>query len=265
MPALTYVGARRAAEAVAAGAERGVAPVCAVVDAGGELLYLWRPEEAQVASVGVATDKARTAAIYRRPSKDFEDQAVQRAGSALHLARAVPLQGGIPIVRRRAGGRRGRRQRRLISRRGPRARRARRDGPSPQPVARRPRGLRRESRGVTVLTQASRHDVAAHPSRARGAAARLSRRGHRPSDRRGRRLGGRTVALLRRACGGDRFRRGRPPRTWARACVPNRTYDVAPHAEGADYDDSTGGCSRRPRPSFASARAGCASTGTEST
>jgi glc operon protein GlcG len=97
-PSLTYHGARRAAEAVAAEcSKRGVAPVCAVVDAGGELIYLWRPEKAQVASVGVATDKARTAAIYRRPSKDFEDQAAGGRASALHLARAVPLQGGIPI------------------------------------------------------------------------------------------------------------------------------------------------------------------------
>ena len=61
-------------------------------------MYLWRPDRAQVASVGVATDKARTAAIYRRPSKDFEDQASGGRASALHLARAVPLQGGIPIV-----------------------------------------------------------------------------------------------------------------------------------------------------------------------
>jgi glc operon protein GlcG len=99
VPALTYDGARRAAELVAQEcSRRDVAPVCAVVDAGGELLYLWRPEQAQVASVGVATDKARTAAIYRRPSKDFEDQAAGGRASALHLARAVPLQGGIPVV-----------------------------------------------------------------------------------------------------------------------------------------------------------------------
>jgi uncharacterized protein GlcG (DUF336 family) len=45
----------------------------------------------------VTTDKARTAAIYRRPSKDFEDQASGGRPSALHLARAVPLQGGEPI------------------------------------------------------------------------------------------------------------------------------------------------------------------------
>ena len=46
----------------------------------------------------MTTDKARTAAIYRRPSKDFEDQASQGRPSALHLARAVPLQGGMPIT-----------------------------------------------------------------------------------------------------------------------------------------------------------------------
>ena len=98
--ALTYEGARRAAEAVnAVAAERGVEPVVAVVDAGGDLLYLLRPDGAQVASANVSVDKARTAAIYRRPSKDFEDQASNGRPSALHLARAVPLQGGMPILK----------------------------------------------------------------------------------------------------------------------------------------------------------------------
>ena len=69
VPVLTQDGARAAAEAAGAAAtDRGVAPVAAVVDAGGALLYLWRPDAAQVASVEVATDKARTAAIYRRPA-----------------------------------------------------------------------------------------------------------------------------------------------------------------------------------------------------
>jgi glc operon protein GlcG len=99
VPAITREGARLVAEAAGAEAtRRGVAPVVAVVDAGGELVHLWRPDAAQVASVGVATDKARTAAIYRRPSKDFEEQATGGRPSALHLARAVPLQGGIPLV-----------------------------------------------------------------------------------------------------------------------------------------------------------------------
>jgi glc operon protein GlcG len=98
---LAQEGARLAAEAAASAAEeRGVAPVVSAVDSGGALIYLHRPDRAQVASVEVTTDKARTAAIYRRPSKDFEDQAAGGRPSALHLARAVPLQGGIPIEHR---------------------------------------------------------------------------------------------------------------------------------------------------------------------
>jgi glc operon protein GlcG len=99
VPAITQLLARTAADAAAAVATtRDVAPVVAVVDAGGELVHLWRPDSAQVASVGVATDKARTAALFRRPSKDFEDQAAGGRPSALHLAGAVPLQGGMPIT-----------------------------------------------------------------------------------------------------------------------------------------------------------------------
>ncbi len=97
--ALTYEGAKRVAEAAdRLSVARGVAPVVAVVDAGGDLIYLLRPDAAQVASTNVSVDKARTAAIYRRPSKDFEDQASSGRPSALHLARAVPLQGGMPIL-----------------------------------------------------------------------------------------------------------------------------------------------------------------------
>src|ERR687887_220233 len=56
IPALSYDDAKRVAETAAAiASERGVNPVVAVVDAGGELVYLQRPDRAQVASVGVAT------------------------------------------------------------------------------------------------------------------------------------------------------------------------------------------------------------------
>jgi len=97
--ALTYQGARIVAHTAGAVAKaRAVAPVISVVDASGELLYLWRPDKAQVASVQVAADKARTAAIFRRPSKDFEDQASQGRPSALALAGGVALQGGMPIL-----------------------------------------------------------------------------------------------------------------------------------------------------------------------
>ncbi|MGF1509304.1 MAG: heme-binding protein [Myxococcota bacterium] len=72
--------------------------VIAVVDAGGALIVLRRLDGTQVASVGVAIDKARTAAIYRRPSKVFEDQTSKGRVGALALSGAVPLQGGIPIT-----------------------------------------------------------------------------------------------------------------------------------------------------------------------
>ena len=99
VPALTHEGAKLAVAAIGdEAARRGVAPVVSAVDAGGALIYLHRPDAAQVASVEVTTDKARTAAIYRRPSRDFEEQASNGRPSALHLARAVPLQGGEPIV-----------------------------------------------------------------------------------------------------------------------------------------------------------------------
>ena len=98
VPALSQAAAQVAIQAIADAARaRGVAPVAAAVDAGGDVVHLWRPDGAQVASVGVATDKARTAAIYRRPSRDFERQASGGRPSALHLAGAVPLQGGMPI------------------------------------------------------------------------------------------------------------------------------------------------------------------------
>lgn len=46
--------------------------------------------------VGIA--KARTAAIFRRPSKVFEDQVREGRVAALALPGATPLQGGLPIV-----------------------------------------------------------------------------------------------------------------------------------------------------------------------
>src|SRR5919197_3380983 len=96
---LTEVGADRVARAAESEATaRGVAPVIAVVDAGGTLITLRRPDAAQVASVNVSIEKARTAAIFRRPSKDFEDQTRNGRVAALALHGAVSLQGGVPII-----------------------------------------------------------------------------------------------------------------------------------------------------------------------
>jgi glc operon protein GlcG len=92
-----------AARQVAAAAEmearkRGSSVVIVVVDDGGHVLLLERLDDTQVASVEVGIGKARTAAIFRRPSKDFEDQVRNGRVAALALPGATPLQGGIPIV-----------------------------------------------------------------------------------------------------------------------------------------------------------------------
>ena len=97
--ALTLEGAKKiAAVAEAKAKAEGARVVIAVVDEGGSLLFLERLDDTQVASVNVGIDKARTAAIYRRPSKVFEDQVKNRRVSALALHGAVALQGGVPII-----------------------------------------------------------------------------------------------------------------------------------------------------------------------
>ncbi len=99
---LTQAEAQRVAAAAQEAAEAaGVAPVVAVVDDAGVPVALARPDGSQPASVDVAVDKARTAAIFRRPSRDFEDQTAQGRVAALSLRGATPLMGGLPLV---AGG-----------------------------------------------------------------------------------------------------------------------------------------------------------------
>ncbi len=92
-----------AAKQIAAAAEaealrRGARVVIVVVDDGGHPLLLERLDDTQVASVEVGIGKARTAAIFRRPSKVFEDQVREGRVAALGLPGATPLQGGVPIV-----------------------------------------------------------------------------------------------------------------------------------------------------------------------
>src|SRR5262244_4578468 len=91
------------AEKIAAAAEteatkRHSTVVIVVVDDGGYPLVLHRLDDTQVASVEVGIGKARTAAIFRRPSKDFEDQIKEGRVAALALPGATPLQGGVPII-----------------------------------------------------------------------------------------------------------------------------------------------------------------------
>src|SRR5262245_21240900 len=96
---LTLEAAKRVgAAAEAAAMKRGATVVIVVVDDGGHVLFLERLNDTQVASVEVGIGKARTAAIFRRPSKEFEDQTRSGRVAALALPGATPLQGGVPIT-----------------------------------------------------------------------------------------------------------------------------------------------------------------------
>jgi glc operon protein GlcG len=96
---LTLDAAKKiAAVAEAEAKKRGATVVIVVVDDGGHLLLLERLDDTQVASVEVGIGKARTAAIFRRPSKVFEDQVRDGRVAALALPGATPLQGGVPII-----------------------------------------------------------------------------------------------------------------------------------------------------------------------
>lgn len=96
---LSLSAARRViAAAEAEATARGLGVVTVVVDDAGNVIQLSRMDTAQVASVSVGIGKARTAAIYRRPSRVFEEQIKNGRVAALALADATPLQGGVPIL-----------------------------------------------------------------------------------------------------------------------------------------------------------------------
>ncbi|MET0658500.1 MAG: heme-binding protein [Steroidobacteraceae bacterium] len=87
-----------AAAAVAkAQAERWTV-VVAVLDAGGHLLYLERADGTQLGSIEVAQSKARTALLFKRPSKALEEVVLGSNVNMMSLPGATPIEGGLPIV-----------------------------------------------------------------------------------------------------------------------------------------------------------------------
>jgi glc operon protein GlcG len=96
--ALTLAGAKAVAAAAAAEAARGnEGGSIAIVDAGGNLMYLERLEPTFPMGAHIATEKARTAALFQRPSKALEDVILSGRSTLLSVVPA-PLQGGEPLV-----------------------------------------------------------------------------------------------------------------------------------------------------------------------
>ncbi len=88
------------AAAIAEAKKNGWKMAVAVVDTGGYLVYFEKMQDTQTGSVELAIEKAKTAALFRRPTKVFED-GVAGGGAGLRLLRltgAIPIDGGVPII-----------------------------------------------------------------------------------------------------------------------------------------------------------------------
>ena len=100
-PSVNLEGARKAAGAALAEARKnGWLMVVAVVDISGDLVYYEKMDNTQLASAKVAIGKARSAALYKRPTKALQD-ALAAGGAGLRilgLEGAVPVEGGVPLM-----------------------------------------------------------------------------------------------------------------------------------------------------------------------
>jgi glc operon protein GlcG len=89
-----------AAAAIAEARKNNWSMAVAIVDTGGYLVYFERMQDTQLGSVEVSIEKAKSAALFRRPTKSFQDT-VAAGGEGLRILRltgAIPVEGGIPII-----------------------------------------------------------------------------------------------------------------------------------------------------------------------
>jgi glc operon protein GlcG len=89
-----------AAAAIAEARKNNWAMAVAVVDTGGYLVYFERMQDTQLGSVEISIEKAKSAVLFRRPTKSFQDT-LAAGGEGLRILRltgAVPVEGGIPLI-----------------------------------------------------------------------------------------------------------------------------------------------------------------------
>jgi len=89
---------KMAAAARAEAKAQGWSVVIAIVDDGGHLVYLERLDGTQKASSEIAVSKARTAIMFKRPSKVLEDAVAGGRVAVMSLPGVTPVEGGLPIV-----------------------------------------------------------------------------------------------------------------------------------------------------------------------
>jgi uncharacterized protein GlcG (DUF336 family) len=100
LPISLETAKKAAAPAIAEAAKNNWNMAVAIVDPAGNLVYYEKMDNTQLGSASVAIDKARSAALFKRPTKAFQD-ALAAGGDGLRILRiqgAVPVEGGIPLV-----------------------------------------------------------------------------------------------------------------------------------------------------------------------
>ena len=98
--ALTLEVAKKiAAAAEDAAVKGGIRVVIAVVDDGGNLIYLEKMDDTMLSNIDVALAKAHTAVFTRRPSQYYQDALAAGNMSVLrYYAPVIPLGGGVPLM-----------------------------------------------------------------------------------------------------------------------------------------------------------------------
>jgi glc operon protein GlcG len=89
-----------AAVALAEAAKNNWTMAVAIVDPGGNLVYYEKMDNTQLGSAKVSINKARSAALFKRPTKAFQD-ALAGGGAGMRvlgIEGAVPVDGGVPLL-----------------------------------------------------------------------------------------------------------------------------------------------------------------------
>jgi glc operon protein GlcG len=98
-PDITLANAKKIAAAGLAEAQKNNWNVAiAIVDNHGALVYYERMDDTQSASPVIAIEKARSAAMFRRPTRAMEETVNKGRAAFLGMPIATPITGGMPIV-----------------------------------------------------------------------------------------------------------------------------------------------------------------------
>jgi uncharacterized protein GlcG (DUF336 family) len=91
---------KAAASAIAEARKNNWTMAVAIIDTGANLVYFEKMDGTQTGSVRVAISKGRSAVLFKRPTKAFQDM-VAAGGEGLRILRlegAVPIEGGLPLL-----------------------------------------------------------------------------------------------------------------------------------------------------------------------